>query len=262
MKTSNYFLAAFALFVVGCSSGDEGAKPGRVRLMFHHTVAGEPLVFNAMDYANAVGETYSVETLEYYVSDIVFHLVPPAGTAPVAEADVPLLDVHYVDAGDPATLELPGLELPPGTYDGVTFVFGLNEDRNVPGGLSPTPENINMIWPEPLGGGYHYMKLEGKYSRPDSAAVFGYTTHLGRTMTTPHFFFVSASFAPLPVDGGTIALDITMDLAEWYEDPNLYRFPETPMIMGNNVLQGLLQENGATVFGVDVRSLAGFAPRP
>jgi hypothetical protein len=111
-----------------------------------------------------------------------------------------------------------------------------------------------MVWPAPLGGGYHYSKCEGFYLNAQGAQA-GYATHMGRvrrdtdTEDHHHFFTVNLSIA-LSVDGDTSTLPIVMDVNQWYEEPNTYDFPEIPMIMGDLDRQRMLMENGPTVFSV------------
>lgn len=228
--------------LIACSDDEFPAAPGALTVQLSHVVGGAPLVYDDIRYQNAAGDRYSVETLLYYVSRVV--LTGPAGDF---ETDV----VHYCDADDPATRTLTIPDVPGGSYDGIRFIFGLNEEDNVTDGLPATAENINMAWPEPMGGGYHYMKLEGKFIRSGETQERTYRTHMGRNMMTPHFFTVALPFpAAAAVDGNWFEVRVVMDLNEWYANPNPYAFPDDAMIMGNMAVQNLLAQNGATVFSL------------
>lgn len=239
------FFALVALVSVGVSacSDDDAAAPGTVVVELNHVVDGEPLAYNDLRYVNAAGDTYSVQKLLYYVSRV--RLSGPDGTF---DTDV----VHYCDASDPATRTLTLENVPGGRYSQIEFVFGLNEEDNVTDALAPTTENINMAWPMPMGGGYHYMKLEGQFRRSGEEVMRTYATHTGRNMMTPHFFTVSLPFpgGAAPLDGDWIAVAVAMDLNEWYENPNVHAFPDDAMIMGNMAIQNQLAQNGATVFSL------------
>ena len=147
-----------------------------------HEVDGEALVFDDIRYTNEAGNTYSVVTLKYFISDITLHNTDGS--------TVLIDDEHYVDATDPATLVYsPEDKIPNGEYSKITFIFGLNETKNVDGFFTNPPES-NMQWPPAMGQGFHYMKLEGKY---DSAGVVtkNYNTHTGPSMNNPYFIEVT-----------------------------------------------------------------------
>jgi hypothetical protein len=45
--------------------------------------------------------------------------------------------------------------------------------------LSTTLDNLNMAWPTAMGGGYHFLKMEGHYL--DSLNTNqGYAIHIGK----------------------------------------------------------------------------------
>jgi hypothetical protein len=236
-------LLGAALVASGC--GDD-AQPGVVVLETQHTVDGNPLVLHDVRYTNAAGQTYGVDFLQYYLSDVVLHRSDGATYG--------LGAALYNDVEDPATLQHRLEQVPPGNYTSITFTWGLDEEKNLPGALPDNLENNNMVWPAPLGGGYHYSKCEGFYLNAQGAQA-GYATHMGRVRRDTdsedhhHFFTVNLSIA-LSVDGDTSTLPIVMDVNQWYEEPNTYDFPEIPMIMGDLDRQRMLMENGPTVFSV------------
>jgi len=235
-------LLAMVVVALGCSD-DDSLAPGSISVILDHNVSGDTLTFNSIEYMNEVGQMYSVETLMYYVSRFSFQRTDGS------THDVSL--VHYADPEESSTTTFTVSDVPAGDYTSISFTFGLNETDNVTDGLPPTQENLNMAWPAPMGGGYHYMKLEGKY-RDSVGDTLSYGTHTGRNGTVPHFFRVSLPFSLITVDDNTHTLTLSMDINEWYTNPNDYAFPEPPMIMGNVALQDTLAENGETAFSVSV----------
>jgi len=238
-------LLAMALIIAaGCDDENTSptAQPGTVTLELAHTVDGVALALDAIQYTNAVGQRYSVETLKYYLSHIMLRSATTAHQ---------LADLHYVDVRVPATLSMTVTDVPADTYTSLSLVYGLNEGDNMTDALPPTQENINMAWPEPMGGGYHYMKLEGQFEAlPDT---LGYTTHTGRNgpvdTGTPHFIEFTLDLAtPLAIDGNAATLTLTQELNEWYTNPTDFTLGNGS-IMGNVVLQDLLEANGADVYG-------------
>ena len=239
---------AAALGFGGCGNDenpvDTGAQPGKVVLETQHSVDGAALVLHDVRYENAAGQMYGVDKLIYFLSDIVLH-----------RADGVLFGLDaawYNDVEDPATLELTLDDVPAGDYTAISFTWGLDAEKNVPGALPDNPQNNNMFWPAALGGGYHYSKCEGFYVNSQGAQA-GYATHTGRvrrdidTEDHHHFFTVSLPIS-MQIDGDTWTLPIVMDLNQWYEQPNVYDFPEVPMIMNDLDRQRTLMENGASVF--------------
>ena len=218
----------------------------QVVLQTQHTVGGADLVLNDIRYQNAAGQMYSVVTLIYYLSDVVLH----RDDGVIYGLDRAL----YNDVADASTLEHTLDDVPAGTYTAITFTWGLDADKNVAGGLPDNPQNNNMFWPGMLGGGYHYSKCEGLYLDTQGAQK-GYATHTGRvrrdidTEDHHHFFTVTLPIA-LTVDGDTWNVPLVMDLNEWYEDPNVYDFPDVPMIMNDLDRQRMLMENGASAFSI------------
>lgn len=232
---------AVVLGLIGCS--DE--KPGTVVIATSHTVAGEPFTLGEVRYENAAGQMYSVTRLVYYLSDIELRRTDGS----VQQFDVAL----YNDADDPTTLQHRFEQVEAGRYNAITFTWGLDAEKNVPGALPDNPQNNNMVWLEMLGGGYHYSKCEGRYD--DAGTLRSYATHTGRVKrdTDPephhHFFTVTLPIS-VQVDDNTSTIEIVMDVNQWYEDPNLYAFPLEPMIMGDLERQRMLMENGASAFSI------------
>jgi hypothetical protein len=247
----------FALALVACGD-DNGTDPsmvttGEIRLV--HVVDGVPLAFDDLSYENATGDTYSVKRLEYILTDV--SLVTSAARLAVTNA-------HYCDAFEATTTSMPIDDLPPGTYDAVTFTFGLdceiNLGPNQGGELPTTTQWQGMLWPMTWGGGYHYMKLEGDYD--DGSGLNTYRTHVGRRFAQsdptfgdddapiPHYFTVTLPFDAVTVsEGDTWSFEVIMNVNEWYTGPNDLAMTSDGIMMNTDV-QNLLEENGATVFSV------------
>ena len=66
-------LCAIVLFA-GCSDDDENTQEfSTVVINFSHTVDGAVLAFDDISYQNEMGSDYSVETLQYFISDVIFY---------------------------------------------------------------------------------------------------------------------------------------------------------------------------------------------
>ena len=226
-------------FFVAC--GDDHDDAGTLTIHFDHQIAGRPLDVDPMaSYANAAGNAYTVSLLKYIVSDL--DLVRHDG------ATYRLRDQHYRDASSAGTASFTAIDVPAAEYSALRFVFGLAAERNTAGALPNTSEYNNMEWPAPMGGGYHYMRLEGLFDNGGDVQAF--LSHLGPSGGGDFSFVVQLPLSLL-VDGDDSEVHVVMDVNEWFEDPHVYNFAGQGMIMGNADAQLIHQENGATVFGVD-----------
>ncbi|NOX46079.1 MAG: hypothetical protein GXO89_03780 [Chlorobi bacterium] len=217
-------------------------KDATVLFTLNHNVNGEQLVFDSIQYQNASGNDYSVATLKYFVSNITFHSTN--GSSFVIDGE------HYVDAADPSTLNYsPNVKIPEGEYSSISFIFGLDTLKNKNGRYLNPPES-NMEWPPAMGQGYHYMKLEGKI---DSAGTIkNFQAHTGQSMGNPYFIEVDLPNSGFTAEGGTFEIMLKMDIGKWWETPNQIDLNFMTSMMGNQMLQQKLHENGNDVFSIEI----------
>ena len=101
-----------------------------------------------------------------------------------------------------------------------------------------------MAWPDVMGGGYHFLKLEGHYKKDSLLA--GYAMHIGQ-----NGFRVSVGLhcnLILPQNGDA-DFNMTMNVNEWFKNPNIYNFnTDGVFTMGDTILMKKLLQNGADVF--------------
>ncbi|MBK7086346.1 MAG: hypothetical protein IPH53_17500 [Flavobacteriales bacterium] len=122
-----------------------------VALKVEHHMDGVPLIFDTILYTTAAEHAYSVSRLEYYLSEIILF---GAGSTP----NDTLRGPYYVNGSGTTSFTVG--ELPAAEYSGAALLLGLPQELNVTGGLPNTMENVNMAWPDPMGGGYHFIKFE------------------------------------------------------------------------------------------------------
>ena len=234
------------LLATGGCGGDAGATEAAVTIAFEHLANDMPIVLGSeTPYTNAAGNEFGTTRLSYFVSALTLTLADGTEvTAPGA---------HYVDH---ETDETRTYVLPVGVATGdlaqISFVMGLGPDLNVTGAFTSPPESL-MEWPEMMGGGYHYMKFEGRYIN-DADEPFNFMTHSGGLSGTDYSFEVVLDASGRDVtDGATFTVE--MNLEEWFADPNTWDlndyFNETHRgIMGDADAQASLMTNGATVFSL------------
>ncbi len=231
-----YLVLATCCFLLSC--GDSDDDQGEVTIYFNHTVAGADLKHEEIRYTNAAGNEYGVTRLEYIVSDIA--LETPKGKR------VELAEFHYRNAFLSATRSV-SAQVPGGEYAALHFTFGINGTKNETGALPSVDHFNNMAWPAPMGGGYHYMRMEGLFRADDGEDAF--LTHTGSAGGEDFSLAVSLPFS-LTVSGDEWAIAVVMDINEWYDAPARYDFSGRGGIMGNAAAQAILQGNGATVFSL------------
>lgn len=225
-------------------------KPtGTARLHFIFSVDGDELQQDTMLYQNAAGNRYEVTEAQYFISNVI--LTKSDGTQHAIKSDQ---CAHYVDADIPGTLVWhPGDELPAGVYTSVSFVFGLAPELNITHAYTDAPEN-NMSWPAVLGGGYHYMKINGRWQAPDETA-HPFNLHSGRVLTAEGDTLEHSFTVTLPLVQKTLSKDGIMDIVldmninRWFISPHIYDFNEYGgSIMQNAAAQEVLEANGWDVF--------------
>jgi hypothetical protein len=236
-------LAVFAvLLMTACK---EDPSPGTITLNFDHEISSQALELNNMVYISPAGHPFEVARLKYYVSNISFHNTD--GTSYDTEV------IHYREVGVEDTKALVLEKVPDGTYNKISFVFGLDEATNVDDGLENTLINQNMIWPIPGDFGYHYMKFEGRYDSLATGVIKNFNLHTGATQGNQNFVEITVSLpAEVTIDGNSWEVDMMMDMMEWLQNPNVYDFAEFGQaIMMNQNAQEVLKANGADVWSAD-----------
>ncbi len=231
-----YIILAACCFLLAC--GDSDDDQGEVTVHFNHTVAGADLQHEDILYTNAAGNEYSVTRLEYIVSDIALETA--------GGKHIELAEFHYRDAFVDATRSIVA-QVPGGEYAALHFTFGIDGAKNETGALPSVDHFNNMAWPAPMGGGYHYMRMEGLFRTDDGEGAF--LTHTGPAGGEDFSFAVSLPLS-LTINGDESTIPAVMDFNEWYAAPTLYDFSGRGGIMGNADAQLTLQGNGVTVFSL------------
>lgn len=226
------------IFLIASCKKEEVAVPektGYVQFTLNYEADGAAIVTDTIRYPIDAGYLISVVTINYYLSNI--KLIREDGQ------EVLWKDYHYASMREPLTNTISGNQVLQGNYKGVSFNIGLDSTHNVPDGLPNTTENNNMIWPEPMGGGYHFMKFEGYFS--DLTGTYGYAMHIGKnenliTIRLDKNFTVGDNVTELP---------ITMNINEWFRNPYIYDFNiDGNYSMSSAPAMAKLKANGTDVF--------------
>lgn len=244
-----------------CKEKDDG--PGSIRLIFNERIDGEILKPDTLKYVNEAGNQYMINEVQYFISK--FTLYFSDGESYTVKDN---MGIHYVDSDIPESKsrDIPE-DIPSGHVDSIVFVFGLDEADNQ-SNIFPNPPESNMFWPEELGGGYHYMKLNGKYQDTNNMmAPFNFHLGIGQTYDTAgqvtsfvqNYFKVSfplVMMSSLFVDikpDQTTELILTMNIESWFATPNTWDFNYWGgMMMQNQAALEAACENGRDVFSIGV----------
>lgn len=223
----------------------------QITLNFSHSWDGVPVTntdFNSIKFTNdANGEQLSIERLRYLISNVTL-------TALNNEKLV-LPGYNLVDLTNGTNLSFaPISTIPSGTYKNISFTFGFDNDAN-----AKNHQDLNSAsWgvPEMLGGGYHYMQLEGKFIDNTSTET-GYAYHAIRAVNnskTPQEFkdtFFEVNLGEVTITNNT-TLNIEMNIAEWFKNPNTWDLNTlNSMLMPNFNAQVMMFENGQNVFSLE-----------
>lgn len=226
-------------------------KPnGTINLNFSFVNDNDSLQLDSCVYQNPAGNLFEVNDVQYFISKVM--LVDDAGnTLDITDNQ----GIHYVDIRIPGTLRWNiSDEIPVKHYTQISFLFGLEGGQNTTGYFTNPPEN-NMSWPDILGGGYHYMKINGRWI--DEAGVKQpFNLHTGKISNgnsfTDNTFTVTLPLEQFTVSKGqTSSITLQMNVNAWFSDPYLFDFNEFGgSIMQNREAQMVLRANGHNVFSV------------
>ena len=212
-------------------------------------------------FRNAAGNLYQIEDIQMIISKI--KLIRSDQSEVIFNNDD---FVHYIDFEDTTTLSwtLPK-SYEEGVYKSIGFTFGLDEEMNTSGRFNNPPIS-DMFWPETLGGGYHYMKLNCKWNYVESLKeLTPLNFHLGRypiyaaSFNDPIDFVDNYFEVNFPIsfdvkeDEDKIFI-VKVDINQWFAEPNVINFDDYVgvAIMQNQAIQTLAQQNGPSVFSAEL----------
>ena len=238
MMKKAWMFILLSLLVASCAKKEEN---GFVDICVDYSVNNEPLIIDTLCYTNEAGNEFLVTEIQWFVSK--WELQDEQGRWIASDK------VFYIDTNIPESQTLRIDSIPIGKYKKVRFTFGLDESDNLSGRFSDPPES-NMFWPEPLGGGYHYMKLNGKFVN-EGGQLVPLNIHLGRLHEEDNHFTVELPIDFTVTENTENQLHLTMIIDNWFRSPNLYDFNEYgSAIMQNQAAQNVLKQNGQDVFDI------------
>lgn len=240
------WLLILSVAFVACNNDDDGTPQNvNATLNFNVNWDGEEITnsdFENTQYTNANGEELTMTRLRFMISNVTF--TDANGNAFSAGA------YNLTDVRQQVGMSYqPDVVFPAGTYT-VSFRFGFNDEDNVDGAYA---DLTSAEWGVPmmLGGGYHYMQLDGTYINTDGdVAPYNYHAIRAADPTVTPLLLTDTSFEVvlgqynIELSNGVIEVD--MNVAEWFKNPNTWDLNEldTPLMPNYNA-QIMMNENGS-----------------
>ena len=217
------------LFITACRTKEKPVVPvtpvlpvGHMDVTFNNQMGGKPISFSTMTNINAVGDTYSVNTLKYYITS--FSLIKSDST----KVNYPIYKL--INARDSSTCVLNLDTIPNGDYVIARFNLGLDSSHNYTGlqtgDLDPS---MGMFWD--WNTGYKFFIHEGFFLDSNSAT----NLLLYHYATTPFMITIDIAIpSAIKINGNSRKLQINLDLKTLYSYPNIIKFRD------NNIHESLL----------------------
>jgi len=177
-------LAVVALALTGCrKDADVAAATGALNFTVSHVAGTQPLVLNGPAYATAAGETFTVSTFEYYLSN--FRLTRADGSVYAAPNTY-----FLVNQAKPGSLSFRIQDIPAGSYTALSCLIGIDApttgltDPNTFVGDLNQANGMYWTW----NSGHIFLKLEGSVTsvnpaRPLVCHIGGYTDPFNAIVT-------------------------------------------------------------------------------
>lgn len=267
INTFKFPVFLFLIFVVlfSCKKTEpvDETKYGKIRFEFLHYWDDQPIVYDTLMYVNASGNELMVNEIQYFISNVT--LYSSFGNRMIRD----WTDIYYIDKDIPSTLTWNVFDrIPAGNYSSLSFVFGIPGSKNIPYMYVNPPER-DMFWPIFLGGpngGYHYLKLNGKWNEQPQNQITPFDFHLGVgqiyaggvvevdsiTGFVQNYFTVSLPNAQFAVEEDkTTVIQIVMHVDEWFKNPNDFdlNFWGGYIMQNQDAMQAACQ-NGKNAFSI------------
>lgn len=230
------------------NNGNDTTPPtgNAVCLDITHVVGALPLRLDqTLRYQNLNGDSFSVELVKYYISNIVF--MDSAGNT-WAEPE----SYHLVNAADELSCKIYVENMPAGVYNSVSFMIGVDSTRNVSGAQTGALDPANgMFWT--WSSGYIMAKVEG-HSPSSTQAFNAYVFHIGgfsgqyagQRIVSPSFnsaqAIVTSSTVPL--------ISVNGDINEWFQTPNVIDFSSVNIMNTPGPISTMFADNYMDMFTV------------
>jgi len=209
----NFILLPFFIGLFSdCRPKDEIPEFATYLLRITHKASGSPLVANQV-YTDSSGQTYSVNKLNYFISNIKFR------NKETGEYYHEVASYHMMNAlTNPSNTEIILRNVPRKKFSEMELSFGIDNSANHStdniGDLDP---GNGMAWDWKTG--YKFMELEGNFTSAGQSGLFLYHTGEDASYRTVTFSFKDLLSNDLDVvKDGQVIFDA--DIASAFGQPN------------------------------------------
>jgi hypothetical protein len=182
-QTHSLFTLLFALLFACTACNDNPPAPlptGTLSIDFAHLAGSEQVVPGPQVYTNALGESFNIDVLQYYISNIVLKQANGTEWAYPQDSSYFLIKAH-----EPASKKIQLRNVPAGDYTEIAFMIGVDSLRNTmdvsrrTGVLDIGGEGSTMYWN--WNSGYIFFKMEGSSPQApaDNTGQNKYRYHVG-----------------------------------------------------------------------------------
>lgn len=196
------------------------ANVGTLTVDVANVVGTAPLVLDSRTYTSPAGEQFTVSSFNYYLSN--FRLLRADGSEYAVPESYFLIRERPTgpnpDNGKRFVLD----SIPAGTYTGISFLIGVDEDRNTAGAQTGalSPDNY-MFWT--WSQGYIFLQMEGHSPQSGETGSHMLAYHVGDFRRPNNLRIVAP---PLPggstiqmQQGHTSTLTLRADLLRLFAGP-------------------------------------------
>jgi hypothetical protein len=236
------YLTMVFITIVSCTKTqtivEQPAAPkGILNIQISHEVDEKALIFDSMIYYNKANNFYSISRVNYYISNV--KLWGNGNNNYLFDS------IMFIDASL-KSINLNVSSVPVGNYQFISFNIGIDAARNIHNAIPNSPENISMLWPDVMGGGYHFLKLEGKYLDSLNNEK-GIAIHIGLNSS---LVYQNPIIKDINIaESKTTNLSLAMNLNEWFTNPYVFNFEKDGnYTMGDSTAMNHIKNNGNDVF--------------
>jgi len=229
-------------------------KRGALVLQFDNRAGSADLVVG-QDYQNAAGETFRINRLNYFISNII--LVGDNGVYRVP-ADSSYFLIREEDAAS-QTVRLNNI--PADRYTSIRFTIGVDSLRSTmdiakrTGVLDPTQGEEGMYWT--WNSGYIFFKMEGTSPAAPPAQDNRFVYHIGGFggYDTPTLNNIRVATLPAVqgievVEDGATTVTIQADVLKVFQGPSTFSIANYPTVMFAPFSTSI-SENYSRMFSMD-----------
>ncbi|GAB4206526.1 MAG: hypothetical protein Fur0023_16500 [Bacteroidia bacterium] len=219
------FVIAIALW--GCKreyrNPDYSTIKVRIENYWHDTLISNNRL-NVFNYISCANDTCSLSKTECVFSRFLFY----------KNGGVFYADTSCAVFCNSSVLEFEIDSVPCNNYDSLSFQIGDNNPAN----KNDVAIN-NMSWPLPMGGGYHFIKYEGKFLKNN--IPIGYALHAGGNHLSP----LKISYKmPFIIQYAKHSIYIKQNIDKWISGNYCLNLSVNNYTMGNDSIMNILLKNG------------------